>query len=459
MEKKNVIRKMSALLMMLAAVCVAVTAFTACSDDDDIDKGIRLELKGSEAKEAVERMKSLVLDNEGKPVFIPCKTTSGRYAMSVADELNAKELVKEMTGVEWDGNAQTVSYDAYGEVKISERIGNGVLYTVSFAVKGIPALMLELVSINYLKEENGFAQENYDEIFYCDYCGYSEFLHGYPRFALFDECARCAKKIEGSPEEFEAYYNSWLREFAITDRERQTVKVITSFLSSYNVIEDVPDTVMYNHGKKYTVTEVIERAFMNCVEMKIVTLPNTLTAISKEMFLSCWSLSTVAIPESVTSIGEGAFARCVDLTSIEIPESVTEIGPRAFTVCTSLQSISIPGKITEIKDRTFMNCTGLTSVSLPESLVKIGLRAFLECESLKSITIPANVQTIDDMAFAYCQMDSIVCLSINPPTAYNDSFDLSYEKATLVVPDGCADKYKEAAVWKKFKTIKEISKI
>lgn len=31
-----------------------------------------------------------------------------------------------------------------------------------------------------------------------------------------------------------------------------------------------------------------------------------------------------------------------------------------------------------------------------------------------------------DMAFAYCQMDSIVCLSINPPTAYDDSFDMSY---------------------------------
>lgn len=54
MRKKDAIRKMSALLMMLAAVCVAVTAFTACSDDDDIDNGIRLELKGNEAKEAVE---------------------------------------------------------------------------------------------------------------------------------------------------------------------------------------------------------------------------------------------------------------------------------------------------------------------------------------------------------------------------------------------------------------------
>lgn len=229
---------------------VMLLGVSACSDDNDLPNDNRLELKGNEAKEAVERMKSLVLDNEGNPVFIPYEMMTGRYAMSVSDERNAIELVKEMTGVEWDGNAQTVSYDAYGEVKISEQKDNGVFHTVNFAVKGIPALMLELVSINYLKEENGFAQENYDEIFYCDYCGYSEFLHGYPRFSLFDECARCAKKIEGSPDEFEAYYDSQLREFAITDRERQTVKVITSFLSSYNVKEDVPDTVMYNHGKK-----------------------------------------------------------------------------------------------------------------------------------------------------------------------------------------------------------------
>ena len=52
----------------------------------------------------------------------------------------------------------------------------------------------------------------------------------------------------------------------------------------------------------------------------------TVTAIGEGAFVGCVSLTSITIPESVTAIGAGAFYYCWDLTSITIPDSVTAIG-------------------------------------------------------------------------------------------------------------------------------------
>ena len=46
--------------------------------------------------------------------------------------------------------------------------------------------------------------------------------------------------------------------------------------------------------------------------------------------------------DSVTSIGDCAFVFCVGLSSITLPDSVTSIGDSAFKNCSSLTSITIP---------------------------------------------------------------------------------------------------------------------
>ena len=73
---------------------------------------------------------------------------------------------------------------------------------------------------------------------------------------------------------------------------------------------------------------------------------------------------TIIIPESisysgttyqVTKIGEQAFIRCISLSSITIPNSVTEIGGVAFAECTSLSSITIPKSVTYVGYFAFFN--------------------------------------------------------------------------------------------------------
>src|SRR5665647_1773477 len=66
----------------------------------------------------------------------------------------------------------------------------------------------------------------------------------------------------------------------------------------------------------------------------------------------------VAIPSTlggvpVTSIGDSAFIQCIRLTSIIIPQSVTSIGTLAFSDCSGLTSISIPQGVTSIGSYAF----------------------------------------------------------------------------------------------------------
>ena len=60
------------------------------------------------------------------------------------------------------------------------------------------------------------------------------------------------------------------------------------------------------------------------------------------------SVKKVVIGGGVTHIGDFAFLDCIRLTSVSIPDSVTSIGGYAFYNCTGLTSVSIPDSVTTI---------------------------------------------------------------------------------------------------------------
>ena len=125
--------------------------------------------------------------------------------------------------------------------------------------------------------------------------------------------------------------------------------------------------------------------------------------------------SSVVIPEKVTYNGK--------------EYSVTSIGERAFYECSGLTSVTIPNSVTSIGDYAFSYCKGLTSIYIPESVTRISQEAFASC---------SNITRID-------------CMAATPPLVYNKTFSSSiYTKATLNVPEGCAEAYQKADYWKEF---------
>ena len=196
-------------------------------------------------------------------------------------------------------------------------------------------------------------------------------------------------------------------------------------------------------------TEIGDEAFLFCVSLTSIILPESVTKIGKNAFAHCKSLTSAAMYENV-EIGDLAFCGCDNIQGIIIademnvknsyniinslwikfrfvmdkngrllkyigsdgmvciPALVKTIGDSAFAGCKKIEFVTIPEGITEIGKAAFANCENLQSITIPESVTKISSYAFYECKSLYEITIPESVNLIGEMAFYHCRsLDSV----------------------------------------------------
>lgn len=131
----------------------------------------------------------------------------------------------------------------------------------------------------------------------------------------------------------------------------------------------------------------------------------------------------------VTAVDACCFIGNSVITGISIPPTVMSIGSDAFARCTSLESVNIRGQVRQIGNYAFEQCSHLKSVTLGRNVGEIGERAFENCPELESITL----------------------LSPTPPVADDNTFSTStYLAATLYVPQGSLQTYKQAACWRNF---------
>ena len=230
--------------------------------------------------------------------------------------------------------------------------------------------------------------------------------------------------------------------------------------------------------------------YLNGEEIKNLVIPDDVTSIEWYAFLGCSGLTSVTIPNSVTSIGDYAFYDCKGLTSVTIPNSVTSIGRCVFYGCSDLTAVhiselsswfkiifedmyanpmynsskevtyvndmeltdlTIPDSITAIS-YAFSGCSSLRRLTIPESCKTVPKYAFHDCNNLQELTLPSTCVACYDYSFYGCSsLKKINCQAETPPAAYTNTFSSSiYTKATLNVPECCADKYKAANIWKEF---------
>ena len=151
-----------------------------------------------------------------------------------------------------------------------------------------------------------------------------------------------------------------------------------------------------------------DRALTNNVTT--VTIPSTVKSIGNHSVgtsdmgsaFACFKkLETVIFAEGsqLEYIKRNAFINCVSLKNIVIPDSVTYIGREAFYGCESLESLDLSKTgVTEILDHTFYDTTSLTSMKLPEAVTSIGAYAFYN-SAINEITFNALLTTIGESAF------------------------------------------------------------
>ncbi|MDE6792447.1 MAG: leucine-rich repeat domain-containing protein [Muribaculaceae bacterium] len=143
-----------------------------------------------------------------------------------------------------------------------------------------------------------------------------------------------------------------------------------------------------------------------------------------------------------------------------IQYTVDTVGASAFDRCYNATYISIPPTVTVIERDGFCSNRSLEEVVIGNNVTSIGYGAFAWNYSLKTLTIGSGVKTIGGEAFnGASELSKITIYATEPPLLESwGNFDSStYSNATLYVPHGCGDKYRNADGWSRFDNIVEIN--
>ena len=218
------------------------------------------------------------------------------------------------------------------------------------------------------------------------------------------------------------------------------------------------------------IMHIAEYAFLNCVNLVGITMPNSLTSIKRRAFMGCTGLESIKIPTSLTSIGERAFENCSNLMSIDFPKSIKFIGESAFSrtgwydmqpdglVYIGTVAYHYKGKVpehthfsfqegtTSIADAVFFadekyyyridNYEGLISVNIPNSVKYIGNYVFLDvCTNLSKITIGSGVEDMGYWSMASIPNLTEVYISEGVKLIGQEMFSRCYNLKKITIPN------------------------
>ena len=223
----------------------------------------------------------------------------------------------------------------------------------------------------------------------------------------------------------------------------------------------VNTTILYKY-RSYIKSIIVEDGittiadFSGCINLKSVTLPDSLTTIVANTFNNDSSLKSIEIPDSVTSIGSDAFGYCHSLESVklsknikslestfyqcealeevDVPSGVTSM-KNAFSYCENLKTVNIPNGVTNING-AFSGCSSLEEIVIPNSVTSMN-GAFGECTSLTAVIVPSSVENMEG-AFSGCTL----LKSANIPdgvTNINRTFQGCTALKSMTVPDSVTD--------------------
>ena len=251
------------------------------------------------------------------------------------------------------------------------------------------------------------------------------------------EGAKTEFKVNGIYYELKNYQNKTVSVVAPRDIEGET-------LTQYNGVVTVPANFTDN-GITYKVTAIDNEAFKGS-KVTAITLPMSVKSIGKSAFegSTLASLSVAKADGTVVSAGTDRF------------DHVTKVGDAAFRNCSGFKDVFYPATIKNIGTAVFAG-TGIENVTVPSFVETIGESAYADCASLTNVELPKTLKAIDAKAFAGCDaLTSVKCVGTSPLSISDDTFSsAAYQNATLNVPAGFTNTYKNAAGWSNFSKFSE----
>lgn len=223
-----------------------------------------------------------------------------------------------------------------------------------------------------------------------------------------------------------------------------------------------------------TVTTLASGAFNYFANIFEIKLPSSLTTIEEDVFYGASTPKLeMNIPENVSHIAEGAFSHSISFMDLTVdPKNkhyVCENGllmdaDKTIVLANEQRAeFILPESVTKIGKYTFnLDETSPKELTIPNNVEYIGKNAFRGCSELETLTIGSSVKIMDVTNFLESyKLTSIVSLAVTPPNPsredglYDSYFPYVLETATLTVPKGSLEAYKNNSYWGKFFNIIE----
>lgn len=189
--------------------------------------------------------------------------------------------------------------------------------------------------------------------------------------------------------------------------------------------------------------EIGLQGFAGCFSLKRVVLPQSCTALREWAFNGDEALEEVVLPDELEEISEGVFESCRSLSHITINAGCRAIRRCAFNDA-GLRSVDFNAGLEILDERAFKG-TDLTEITLPPSLQWVGKDCFAGNYNLKTVWCPCAMPPV-------CWYDESVNTVTSPFGSLTDLQD-----ATLYVPVGAAEMYRNSHGWGLFGNIAETS--
>lgn len=173
----------------------------------------------------------------------------------------------------------------------------------------------------------------------------------------------------------------------------------------------IPASYTGADGKALPVTAIAVSAFKDNKTAVTVYIPDSVTKISGGVsgaFEGAKSLTTVVCGSGITEIGNRAFADCGNLKKVQLREGIKKIGSYAFAGCKELETITIPDSVEHLGEAAFQRCAKMTSVTLGKGLKKASYTPDTKDKNGKVVKMGDYKSGFGKFTFYFCKNISTI---------------------------------------------------
>ena len=178
----------------------------------------------------------------------------------------------------------------------------------------------------------------------------------------------------------------------MTKREAEAVKDIGNVFKGNTTIADL-SALQYFTNTSFT--KVNQSAFQECASLRKIVFPDQVLRIggmknAVGTFYNCTSLSEVKLPKNLQELQGRAFVGCVSLTLVDLPDTIINLYQAFWD--SYIEEITIPPLIKTIANATFMGCTKLKTVRLTNATTGDQVNSFRDSTLTKNIYYSGSIQ-------------------------------------------------------------------